>query len=231
MKKETFFEAFGDIDERYVKEARDAQRPWKKRRLWVLAACLALVLIGMPLVHRGITQAREDIIIINEPTVLAMADFKLDRETYTDELLETGKAIFERELGVSLDELTKALPEGWRVELLKAFFIAAAPDGSHSRLLDHFALDVDTPDGSSVRISIGGGRNMLINPFLMKDDDDKESRIDGTSVMIYEHGTVKDFAMENEYIATFEQDGVCYDIRMHADSVEELTELLSALIG
>lgn len=46
MKKEMFFELLGDMEDRYVLEARRSRRPVRWRRWAALAACLAVVVTG-----------------------------------------------------------------------------------------------------------------------------------------------------------------------------------------
>jgi len=223
LTKETLFEALADINERYVEEAREIPRMPKKRRIWIVAACLTVVLICVPIARYGIALANEDIIIVNENPIVA----KLDMSVIISYDGEEGT--FERELGISYEEIVGRLPDDYTVSKGVTSYFQDS-DGS-KRNLNYCAVTVTLPSGKFARVHLGG--SVHLSTHVVQSVADKESRIDGAPVKIYQHEMLYNgniVGIRNEYIAKFEQDGIHYDVRMITESVDELTELISYLV-
>lgn len=220
MTKETLFEAVADINERYIEEARETCRTSRKW-LWALAACLALVLICVPVVRYGIAWANEDIIIVNEGELWYYVSYAF--ENITNEAIEVA---FDREFGISYEEFVDRLPDGYKVSDGVAKY-RTGKDGE--RTFINCSLSVGLPNGKVAQVYLG---EPLASPVVHRSDADRESRINGVPVMIYSRVLVLNNVTYDQYVAKFEHDGIPYEVRMTADcdGIDELTELLSALI-
>ncbi|MBQ8524431.1 MAG: hypothetical protein IJ457_07405 [Clostridia bacterium] len=220
MTAEALFESFADISEKYLKEAQEYRASPKKRRIWVVAACLAVVLAAIPLVRLAVDSMRGNTLVINQTDRIYGVDYSFMHKSYNKENFEEGLSRFEKNLGISYDEFISRFEPGAVSEGFTEYSAEYA-DTDHSYL-----LLVKTSDGGVAQISVTRSGFHFICPMFKPDDSEEESYIDGETVRVYEY---EDILGGTEYIALFSHEGLHYDVRASV-STQAFEDLLCDII-
>ncbi len=221
--------AIGDVEELYIAEARQEKRRGRWQQWAALAACLCLVAsVLVPwLRDRGGTYhtVGEDVkIYVNQlPEWGTSPDMDVvvrGCEVGSQEWLEI-QATLLAETGVSLEGLLARLPERFR-ENVAFHVVGAAVGGGDGGYADHdYVLTLRTDGGEEATVAISGIGAPLRDLFLLSETP-RESTVYGVPMTVHGFG-------ESFWVA-FTHRGVYYDVETDYLALEELTELLSALV-
>lgn len=240
MTKEGMFLLLGEVNETYVAQA--ARPKGHGRLLAALAACAAAVLIvvgtaslwrsapGGPQIIPGATSSQEEdddvYLAINKVSPSMGGALTMDMDvTYSDytnlsqEEQAAAQEDFQNKLGISYEDFTARLPQGFAVESVASLNTPTTPGGDYAP--HDYILTLSTPSGGSFRLALSAGEAPL-RDCLYLCDDPLVSRVGETELVVYQG--------ENFYQTSFSQGNLYYDLEGEAVTQGELEDLLCALL-
>ena len=229
MKTETFCELFGEIDEKYLLEAREALKGRRPVRWGMLAACVCHALIGAIVLPRlggtmeePAVQTGELCLVVNEVEQIGKMDLDVRISRYQDLSAQEQEAMllaFEQALGLDYEAVTARLPAAYHQQSFYSVDAPAVP-GSGVYQPHDYVLEYQTEAGGSVTLALCAGEAPLRDYFF--EESLKESEIHGVSAVVCR--------MQDSFLVQFSHAGVCYDVETKNISLEELEELLVSLV-
>lgn len=239
MTKEGMFLLLGEVNETYVAQA--ARPKGYGRLLAALAACAAALLIvvgtaslwrsapvGTPVIPGATSGQEEDgvYLAINKVSPSMGGALTMDMDvTYSDytslsqEEQAAAQEDFQSKLGISYEDFTARLPQGFGVESFASLNTPTTPGGDYAP--HDYILTLSTPSGGSFRLALSAGEAPL-RDCLYLCDDPLVSRVGETELVVYQG--------ENFYQTSFSVGDLYYDLEGEAVTQGELEDLLCALL-
>ncbi len=233
MTNEKLYEVLGDINEKYVKEAKEYRKA--KKPIWfkwgAMAACLCFAVFGIFVIqHLGtapsttIEQPGNSNLVVNEVDNVMQLDMDVQLSYYTDisaDEWETVMEAFEQAIGMSYEEFTKKLPASYQRTAFYSIDVPTAPK-SGDYIPHDYVFEFLTENDGEVKIAICADEEPLRDCFFLCENP-KESKINGTTALIY--------SVQDSFMVQFSYDTVNYDIDMRNITLEEVENLLTCIIS
>lgn len=239
MTKEGMFLLLGEVNETYVAQA--ARPKGHGRLLAALAACAAAVLIvvgtaslwrsapgGTPVIPGATSSQEEDgvYLAINKVSPSMGGALTMDMDvTYSDytnlsqEEQAAAQEGFQSKLGISYEDFTARLPQGFSVKAFASLNARTSPEGDY--VPHDYIFTLSTPSGGSFRLAFSAGEAPL-RDCLYLCDNPLVSRVGETELVVYQGETF--------YQTSFSQGDLYYDLEGEAVTQGELGDLLRALL-
>ena len=234
MKREDFFDIFGEIDSQYIAEAHGQRKKriftWTQGRL--VAACLILLVMCVPAIiyflqrmNNDVSSERGSIIKVNEVTVTMSAKLDAEITTYDKATDDEWLAVlegFREDLGISYEDFKDKIPEKFTC---KDFYSLYAPVYKESDFIKEYSLhdyvfEYLVESGGEVTVSICSFEEPLRDYFMC--DNSVKSKINGVAVWIYGY--------QGSFMVRFQYDDIYYDIETNDVALEEVEDLLESII-
>ncbi len=233
MTNEKLYKVLGDINEKYVKEAKEYRKA--KNPLWLkwgaMAACLCFAVFGIFVIQRlggapgtTIEQPGNSILAVNEVDHVTRLDMDVQISHYTDlsgDEWETVMEAFEQAVGMSYEKFIKKLPVSYQQT---AFYSVDAPTSPKSgEYVPHdYVFEFLTEDDGKVKIVICATAEPLRDCFFVCENP-KKSEINGATALIYN--------VQDSFMVQFSHDNVNYDIDTCNITLEEIENLLTCIVS
>ena len=231
MTNEKLYEVLGDINEKYVKEAKEYRKA--KKPIWfkwgAMAACLCFAVFGIFVIqHLGTAPSTT----IEQPGNAdregqprrqsgdPLHGWERDIDISADEW-ETVMEAFEQAIGMSYEEFTKKLPASYQRTAFYSIDVPTAPK-SGDYIPHDYVFEFLTENDGEVKIAICADEEPLRDCFFLCENP-KESKINGTTALIY--------SVQDSFMVQFSYDTVNYDIDMRNITLEEVENLLTCIIS
>ncbi len=233
MTNEKLYEVLGNINEKYVKEAKEYRKT--KKPIWfkwgAMAACLCFAVFGIfAIQHLGATpstaieQPGSSDLVVNEVDNVTQLDMDVKISHYTDISADewgTVTEAFEQAIGMSCEGFTKKLPASYQ---RTAFYSIDAPTVPESgEYVPHdYVFEFLAENDGKVKITVCADEEPLRDCFFMCENP-KESKINGMTALIY--------SVQDSFMVRFSYDTVNYDIDTRNITLEELENLFTCIIS
>ena len=142
-----------------------------------------------------------------------------DYTSMTQEEQAAAQEAFQNKLGISYEDFTARLPQGFSVEAFASLNARTSPEGDY--VPHDYILTLSAPSGGSFRLALSAGEAPL-RDCLYLCDDPLVSRVGETELVVYQG--------ENFYQTSFAQKDLYYDLEGEAVTQGELEDLLLALL-
>ncbi len=160
---------------------------------------------------------------VNEVENIMTTDMDVQFSHY-DRLSEIEREVmlkqFETATGISYDDFISKISDAY---VSKSFYSVDIPsnDARIEYVPHDYVFEYQTENGGEARIAICSAEEPLRDYFI-KCDDKEQSEINGISVMIYGYQDI--------FIVEFSHENINYDIETNNITLEELEELLTAIL-
>ena len=247
MRKEEFCEVIGDINEDYVRGARECRKA--KKPVWIkwgaMAACLCLVVVGafvvptlqgehgvvdpQPSVTPGpsiVEPGKTNLLVVNEVENAMSTDIDVQLTHYNKLPYDVWMSVledFHKLIGITYEEFTEKIPNIFECCNFYSLSTRGYKDANleNEYRLHDYVFEYQTESGGEAKIAICSAEEPLRDYFI-KCDNPKQSEINGISVVIYGY--------QGTFMVEFSHENINYDIETSNITIEELEDLLVGII-
>ena len=247
MRKEEFCEVIGDINEDYVRGAREYRKA--KKPVWIkwgaMAACLCLVVVGAFVVptlqgEHGVVDpqpsgtpgssivepGKTNLLVANEVESVMSADMDVQLTHYNKLPYDVWMSVledFHKLIGITYEEFTEKIPNIFECCNFYSLSTRGYKDANleNEYRLHDYVFEYQTESGGEAKIAICSAEETLRDYFI-KCDNPKQSEIKGISVVIYGY--------QGTFMVEFSHENINYDIETSNITIEELEDLLVGII-
>lgn len=228
MTTKQFSEAMNYMDDELITEAITYKRKKNAWQKWAaMAACLCLVIVGA-LAYRGTDRqpVNSDLLVVNEAESVMSVDMdvqvtslsKLPHDVWMSVLEE-----FRGAVGVTYEEFIAKIPNNFEC---CNFYSLSIPGYKDADLRDEYRLhdyvfEYRSKSGGELTIAICSYEEPLRDCFI-ECDDPQQSEINGVPVVVYGY--------QGSFMVQFSYENINYDIETSNISLEEMENLLTAIV-